>query len=251
MGEQLPLEIRKLASSLFASGSGFSGPEIYEWFGQFSDEIGDYPWDGAGSRWMMFEDCLETFPLARQCKLLLKMIDYRGPMKHGRPDEAECDQLRNLVLNFAASLRGTESILMTASWESVREAWTKALERVPGDPEGAITSARTSLESVCKHILEECNVEDRSKGNLVKLYKATAKELRLSPGGYSEDVFRQILGGCASIAAGLSGLRNIYGDSHGKGKSYPRPQSRHARLAINATMTLAEFLIETYEARQK
>ena len=251
MGEQLPLEIRKLASSLFAGGSGFSGPEIYEWFGQFSDEIGDYPWDGAGSRWMMFEGCLEAFPIARQCELLLKVIDYRGPMKHGRPDEAACDQLRELVFNFAANLRGTESMLTTVNWESVREAWTKTLERAPGDPEGAITSARTALESVCKHILEESDIEDKSKGDLVKLYKATAGELKLSPGGYSEDIFKQILGGCAGIAAGLAGLRNAYGDSHGKGKSHPRPQPRHARLAINATMTLAEFLIETYETRQK
>lgn len=251
MSEQLPLEIRKLASSLFARSSGFSGPEIYEWFGQFSDQIGDYPWDGAGSRWMMFEGCLEAFPVARQCELLLKLIDYGGPMKHGRPDGPKCAQLRELVLKFTAGLRGAESILTTVNWESVREAWEKALERAASDPEGAITSARTALESVCKRILEESNVEDRSKGDLVKLHKATAKQLRLSPGGYSEDIFRQILGGCAGIAAGLSGLRNAFGDSHGKGKSYPKPQPRHARLAINATMTLAEFLIETYEARQK
>ena len=250
MGKQLPLEISKMASSRFAGNSGFSGPEIFEWFGQFSDEIGDYPWQGAGSRWMMFENCLDTFSVTRQCELLLKLIEYQGPMKHGRPAREECDRLRKAILGFQANLINTESTLATIDWTFVRDNWRKTLERTPGDPEGAITAARTTLESVCKHILEESNIEDQSKGDLVRLYKATAKELRLSPGGYAEDIFKQILGGCASIKAGLSGLRNAYGDSHGKGRSYPKPQPRHARLAINAAMTLAEFLIETYKARR-
>jgi len=39
----------------------------------------------------------------------------------------------------------------------VREAWRKALERRSSDPEGAITSAKTLLETVCKHIIEDGN----------------------------------------------------------------------------------------------
>lgn len=37
----------------------------------------------------------------------------------------------------------------------VHAAWMKALERRTSDPEGAITSARTLIESVCKHILDQ------------------------------------------------------------------------------------------------
>lgn len=37
----------------------------------------------------------------------------------------------------------------------VQAAWSKALDRRSFDPEGAITSARTLIESVCKHILDE------------------------------------------------------------------------------------------------
>ena len=251
MSKQLPLEIRKMASSLFAGHSGFSGPEIFEWFGQFSDEIGEYPWQGAPSRWEMFESCLETFPIERQCEFLLKLLDYRGPMKHDRPTEEERSQLRELVLNFASTLRGTRSILAITDWELVRDAWTKALERAPSDPEGAITAARATLESVCKHILDESGAIYRSDGNLVKLYKATAKLLCLSPDGYTEDIFKQILGGCAGVVAGLAGLRNVYGDAHGKTQLHPKPRLRHARLAINAAMTIAEFLIETYETRKE
>ena len=39
----------------------------------------------------------------------------------------------------------------------IQEAWQKALERRASDAEGAITAARTLLESVCKHILDAAN----------------------------------------------------------------------------------------------
>ena len=40
----------------------------------------------------------------------------------------------------------------------VQATWSKALDRRASDPEGAITMARTLLESVCKHILDEASV---------------------------------------------------------------------------------------------
>jgi hypothetical protein len=39
--------------------------------------------------------------------------------------------------------------------EHVHAIWQKALTRGASDPEGAITAARTLLESVCKHILDD------------------------------------------------------------------------------------------------
>jgi hypothetical protein len=39
--------------------------------------------------------------------------------------------------------------------DTVHQLWLKAMERRETDPEGAITLARTLLESVCKHILDE------------------------------------------------------------------------------------------------
>ena len=245
--QKLPLEIKRLASKLFAGETGFSGPEIYEWFGQYSDEVGEYPWHNAPSRWVMFESCLETFPLEQQIELLLKLSDYQGPMKYGAPPQEEVEKLRKLVLEFATRLRGRKSVLSRVSWEAVRDAWDKSLERVVNDPEGAITAARTVLETVCKHVLEQLGVEDTSKGDLVKLYRLTAQELNLAPDQHAEPIFKQILGGMAGVASGLAGLRNEYGDAHGKKPRRVKPKARHARLAVNAAMTLAEFIIETFE----
>lgn len=133
--------------------------------------------------------------------------------------------------------------------ESVHLAWTKALERKSSDPEGAITLARTILESVCKHILDELQITYTANIELSELYKLTASELNLSPEQHSEQVFKQILGGCSGIVNGLGSLRNKLGDAHGKGKKQIKPAPRHAELAVNLSGSMAVFLISTFAAK--
>jgi 5'-deoxynucleotidase YfbR-like HD superfamily hydrolase len=65
-------------------------------------------------------------------------------------------------------------LVVTASLENfdaahVQAAWSKALDRRASDPEGAITMARTLLESVCKHILEEAGVPHDESPDISKL----------------------------------------------------------------------------------
>jgi hypothetical protein len=52
-----------------------------------------------------------------------------------------------------------------------------------------------------------------------------------------------------SIANGLAGLRNAFGDAHGKSAKIPKPTQRHADLSVNAAGTIATFLIATYKER--
>jgi Abortive infection C-terminus len=133
--------------------------------------------------------------------------------------------------------------------EHVSRAWGKALERRTADPEGAITSARTLLESVCKLILDDLGVT-YSDDDLPKLYRKVVGALGLAPSDYTEDAFRQILGGCSSVVIGITTLRNRLSDSHGQGKLPVRPAPRHADLAVNLAGAMATFLVQTWQARQ-
>ena len=133
--------------------------------------------------------------------------------------------------------------------DGIHFAWNKALERRATDPEGAITIARTILESVCKQILDAKGVEyNVTKIELSQLYKATAEELNLAPEQHTERIFKQILGSCSAIVNGLGTLRNKLGDAHGKGTSPVKPSARHAELAVNLAGTTALFLVQTYDA---
>lgn len=147
--------------------------------------------------------------------------------------------------------KSISEILQKFDETGINQAWQKALERKVADPEGAITISRTILESVCKHILDESNIEyDANKIDLPELYKKTANELNLSPSQHTEDIFKQILGGCSGIVNGLGTLRNRLGDAHGKGKTQVKPAPRHAELAVNLSGTMALYLLETYNANK-
>ena len=133
----------------------------------------------------------------------------------------------------------------------VQSAWSKALDRRHGDPEGAITMARTLLESVCKHILDEMKVSYEDNADLPALYRHTAVALNLAPSQHTEQVFKQILGGCTAVVEGLGSLRNRLSDSHGRGKEGAKPASRHAELAVNLAGAVATFLLATWKARNE
>ncbi len=133
--------------------------------------------------------------------------------------------------------------------DHVNLAWRKALDRRASDPEGAITAARTLLESVCKLILDDYNIL-YSDDDLPKLYKKVADAMQLSPSEYTEQAFKQILSGCYSVVNGLATLRNKLSDSHGQGGNPVRPAPRHADLAVNLAGAMATFLVETWQARR-
>jgi hypothetical protein len=164
------------------------------------------------------------------------------------------DQFRPLLERLEnQSQPGQEEVsetLVRFEQESVHAVWTRALERRNSDPEGAITLARTLLETVCKHILDAGGLQYDDATDLPKLYKLTAKYLNLAPDQHTEQVFRQILGGCIAVVEGLGAVRNKLSDSHGKGRTGAKPSPRHAQLAVNLAGAMATFLVESYNARE-
>jgi hypothetical protein len=155
------------------------------------------------------------------------------------------------LLDFLSESGTPADAGITASLEQydadgVQHVWQKALQRRKLDPEGAITSARTLLEEVCKHILEDAGSVPHDKWDLPKLYGEASKTMNLAPSQHTEDVFKRILGGCQNIVENLGGLRNKISDAHGGGRQKVKPAERHAALAVNLAGSMAMFLIETW-----
>ena len=145
----------------------------------------------------------------------------------------------------------TSLTLETFDIAGVHAVWDKALERRTADPEGAITVARTLVETVTKRILEEAGEPYTDKEDLPKLYGRVARVLNLAPSQHTEEPIKAILGGATNLVNGLGTLRNRLSDSHGRGGRAPvRPSVRHANLAVNTAGAVACFLVETYLARQ-
>jgi len=133
--------------------------------------------------------------------------------------------------------------------ETVHALWLNAMERRDTDAEGAITLARTLLESVCKHILDENGEAYMSDSDLPGLYRLTAKSLNIAPSQHTEPIFKQILGGCTAVVEGLGALRNRMSDAHGTGMRPVKPAPRHAELAVNLAGAVALYLVATHESK--
>ena len=166
------------------------------------------------------------------------------------------DEFDPLLAALEAESRTPSDVGISATVEAVsstyiQETWRKALDRRATDAEGAITTARTLLESVCKHILDTDQLTYDGSADLPKLYTLTARQLNLSPSQHTEQLFKQILGGCQTVVEGLGAMRNRHSDAHGKGISGIKPAARHAELAVNLSGTMATFLLQTWEAKKK
>lgn len=118
-----------------------------------------------------------------------------------------------------------------------------------GDYSGAITNARSLVESVLIGIEKEFDTQALEyDGNLQALYKRVQKHLHLEPDRKDiSDSLRQILSGLVSVVGGLAAVRNKMGDAHVT--SY-RPGRHHAKLAVHAAVTLSDFLFETKNYQQ-
>jgi hypothetical protein len=157
----------------------------------------------------------------------------------------------NWVAKTPAAAAGVESgvsvVISALESEQIRMAWSRALERRASDPAGAITAARSLLESVLKHILDAEGVAYSPAENLPKLYGKAAEVLKLARAQHNEQDVKRVLGGCHSVVDGLASLRNNLGDAHGPSPRAVAPAQRHAALAVNAAGTIAMFLVETWQ----
>jgi len=131
----------------------------------------------------------------------------------------------------------------------VKKDFEDALHDLDSRPDNAIGMASTTLESLCKEILDSLNLPYPHDESLQPLIKTVYDNMNLSPDGYADPELKRILGGLFNAGAGIASLRTKYSSFHGKGKKQYRLGKRHARLAINCLTTIGLFLIETYQER--
>ncbi|HPF37584.1 MAG TPA: abortive infection family protein [Phycisphaerae bacterium] len=174
-----------------------------------------------------------------------------------RPDGYEIREVggRTRLLPLGSTAPVATALHETAdslNFDSVVADFERAMKDAETDPAGAITAACSTVESVCKSLLDEMDVAYPAKQDIQGLTREVAKRLDLSPGqpdlpSESEAEIRTILQGLANCAQGIGALRTKAGDAHGRGKNVIAADARTARLAIHAASTISLFYIETWK----
>lgn len=139
-------------------------------------------------------------------------------------------------------------------FDTVNRDLERALASAENDPEDAVTSACSVVESVCRSVLIELGLPLPAKKDVQGLYQAVREPLGLTPDktGVADDIandVRTILGGLNSVVNGVGGLRTHGGDAHGRERGYRRVDPRIARLAIHSASTVSLFLVETWQKK--
>lgn len=187
-------------------------------------------------------------------KVIFALIDYlenEMSLNNLKKDDYS-EEIIEKGKDIASKLQGLVSPVSTLQFDEnyINTKWEKAIQRLNKDDiEGAITIARTLIESVLKYILDDKGVDYDTNINLPKLYKSVQKSLNLAPEKHQEQIFKEILSGVSKVVNGLGNLRNQLGDSHAKSTNAIKPKERHGQLAVNLAGSMTIFLYKTHKEK--
>lgn len=112
-----------------------------------------------------------------------------------------------------------------------------------GNYDSALTQARTILEETFDYVLEKRGIKPNTKGDINKLYKQVKDEYKMHEDRNADRRINRLLSGLENIISAVSEMRNKNSDSHGVGEKRLTIDKHHARLAVNAATTMADFIL--------
>lgn len=135
----------------------------------------------------------------------------------------------------------------------LEEHLARIRDGLTSDPAAAISSSKNLLESLFRIVLDRSQIDYGKTEDIPQLYRRVADLLELKaesvPGSAKgSESSQQVLRTLVTTVQSLAELRNELGIGHGQSKRSVA-LARHARLALNATVTIAEFVFDTWQSR--
>ncbi|MFZ2410972.1 MAG: abortive infection family protein [Candidatus Methanoperedens sp.] len=143
-----------------------------------------------------------------------------------------------------------QKILSNVDAPHIKSAWEKAIDRRVKDPDGALTAARTLIETVCKHILTNLNIEFSENDDINNLYSLTSKALEISASQDIDKESKKIFGNINAIVSGVAFYRNKLGDAHGQYEKNELLINELGELSVNLAGSICTFLIKAFEKKK-
>lgn len=109
--------------------------------------------------------------------------------------------------------------------------------------DSAITKSRTILEETFCYAIEIKGEEPSDNGDIGKLYKQVKDLYSMHANKDMDKRVNKLLSGLENIVQSIAEMRNNGSDSHGLGSKRVNIADYHARLAVNSSTTMAEFIL--------
>lgn len=251
-----------------------SGPDLCALCSTFGLPM-TYSWGGANlSRWQYLENLFEHCIKKNRCSdLLTHLFDKQQFSKLFRGHDAKVIDIAyraysqtilgkiNGILYFGGSelisdgkqfsiraigakVEVKTPVIKNIDREYIRSISTRAMEDVDKkNYDSAITKSRTLLEEVFCYVIEKRNKTPSTSGNMGDLYKQVKDLYNMHGDANTDKRINTLLSGLEKIVSSISEMRNKDSDAHGVGASRIAIDEHHARLFVNASMAMADFIL--------
>lgn len=167
---------------------------------------------------------------------------------------AKCKEIAERISPNQFSAFAAKSVEEAFSSEYINKQMSIMLDNQSTNPTEAIGKAKELIESCCETILERNGITPNKDWKLNQLVDETMKLLEITPKHIPDSAkeataIKAILGSLRGIVTNIAIIRNAYGSGHGKSASYKGLQERHAKLAIGSSVTLVNFLWDSFERK--
>lgn len=112
-----------------------------------------------------------------------------------------------------------------------------------GNLDSAITKSRTILEETFCYAIELKGKEPSDSGDIGKLYKQVKDLYDMHANKDMDKRINKLLSGLENIVQSIAEMRNNGSDSHGLGIKRINISDYHARLAVNSSTIMADFIL--------
>ena len=116
-----------------------------------------------------------------------------------------------------------------------------------GNYDSVVTKSRTMLEELLIHILENNQQNIIQNGDLIQYYNAVKDLYGMRQQGNYDQRINSLLNGLERIVQSIAELRNTQSDAHGAGSGRIAIKEREARLIMNSSMVLCEYLVSVHQ----
>lgn len=117
--------------------------------------------------------------------------------------------------------------------------------------DSAITKSRTLLEETFCYVIELKNNIPADNGDISKLYKQVRTLYNMHTDTNTDRRINMLLSGLNSIVSAIAEMRNKDSDAHGVGANRISIDEHHARLFVNSSMTMADFILSVAQHLNK
>lgn len=255
-----------------------SGPSLCQISQKFGLGI-SYSWEGGSkSRWQYMQDLIGHCINNNNISNLLFFVFSKGQFseKLSGLTEIEVEKTYKIItssilehINGELSFGGNELVcvqgkyLINKKGDSiiVNTPAIKVIDRhyiidlseramndiTEGNFDSAITKSRTLLEEVFCFVIEKKGEKPSDSGDINKLYKQVKDLYNMHPKDDMDIRFKMLLSGLEKILTAIKEMRNKDSDAHGVGAKRIQIADYHARLFVNSSMTMSDFILSVSE----